>query len=88
MVISIALFGFAASGTFLSIAESKQFRWYCYISAKIPVALLVAGYSASTVFSFVILNRLPLDYFRMPLELSQSLYLLIAYLLLTRQLNR
>ena len=83
MVISIALFGFAASGTFLSIAESKQLRWHRYISSKIPVALLVAGYSSCTIFSFVILNRLPLDYFRMPLELSQSLYLLIAYLLLS-----
>ena len=83
MVISIALFGFAASGTFLSMAESKQFRWYGYISAKIPVAWLVSGYSMSAVVSFILLNRLPLDYFRIPLEFNQAFYLLTAYLLLS-----
>ena len=83
MVISIALFGFAASGTFLSMAESKQFRWYGYLSGKIPVAWLVSGYSMSAVVSFILLNRLPLDYFRIPLEFNQAFYLLTAYLLLS-----
>lgn len=83
MVISIGLFGFAASGTFLSISESKQFRWHRYISVKIPVTLLIIGYSASAVVSFILSNRIPLDYFRIPLEFNQSFYLLTAYLLLS-----
>ena len=82
MVISIALFGFAASGTFLSMGESKRFPLYGYLSLKIPVAWLVSGYSATAGVSFILLNRLPLDYFRIPLEFPQVIYLLTAYLLL------
>ncbi|MBW1697492.1 MAG: hypothetical protein JRK26_11900 [Deltaproteobacteria bacterium] len=82
MVISVALFGFAASGTFLSIVQSKDDRIRRRLPSKEALAIIVCLYSVSANGSFIALNRLPLDYLRLPLEPVQSLYLLIAYLLL------
>ncbi len=81
MVISIALFGFGASGTFLSIVDIRKKAWLKPLTSRIWLAILLYLYAFSAIFSFLALNHLPLDYFRLPVEPIQILYLLAAYLL-------
>ena len=82
MVISIALFGFAASGTFLSMlnARPKGVPAWPYTGNTTEKCTLL--YMATAIISFVTLNNIPLDYFRLPLEPVQGLYLFFAYALL------
>ena len=47
MVISIALFGFAASGTFLSILDSRKKGWEIFFSTPSSVAYIVVLYSVT-----------------------------------------
>lgn len=82
MVISIALFGFAASGTYLSIYNARRGQRPHAFSIHRATAILVVLYTAATILAFIALNNSPLDYFRLPLEPVQSVYLLVAYLLL------
>ena len=82
MVISIALFGFAASGTFLSIFNARQGSIAQFDSLPKTTALLTLLYSSMTILGFVILNNLPLDYFRLPVDPIQALYLLAAFIIL------
>ena len=82
MVISIALFGFAASGTFLSIIETRTKGLGKQFSSRSSVTISITLYSITTIASFMILNLIPLDYFRLPLEPIQMLYLLIVFILL------
>ena len=82
MVISIALFGFGASGTFLSIVDIRKNRRQTYPLSRVSLAVLLCLYTAAAIISFLSLNNMPLDYFRLPVEPVQSLYLLAAYLLL------
>ena len=82
MVISIALFGFSASGTFLSMIDIRKNRQQKYPVSGVSLAILLSLYTAAAMLSFLSLNNMPLDYFRLPVEPIQSLYLLAAYLLL------
>jgi len=82
MVISIALFGFAASGTFLCIMDVRKKQWEKRLSKKSNLFHFVYLYSVFTIGSFVALNNMPIDYFRLPLDTFQALYLLAAFLLL------
>ena len=82
MVISIALFGFAASGTYLSIYTALRRQHPHSFSIHKITAILVALYTTTTILAFIALNSSPLDYFRLPVEPIQSIYLLIAYILL------
>lgn len=82
MVISIALFGFGASGTFLSVIELRRHNWLMKLASADCLTMHLCIYSFTTILSFLTLNRLPLDYFRIPVEPGQILYLLAAYLLL------
>jgi len=82
MVISIALFGFAASGTFLSILDTRKIKWEKRLSTKKSLFYFIYFYTVFTIGSFVALNKMPLDYFRLPLDPAQALYLLAAFLLL------
>lgn len=82
MVISIALFGFAASGTVLSILDSRKTNWVRRLATGKATSILVLFYSCSTLVSFLILIKLPLDYFRLPLESIQAFYLFLSYTLL------
>jgi len=81
MVISIALFGFGASGTFLSILDIRKKSWLQPMVYRRWLCALLYLYSFSAIFSFLLLNHLPLDYFRLPVASSQIFYLLVAYLL-------
>ena len=82
MVISIALFGFAASGTFLNIIDTRIKGWAKRLSASGPIKIVIILYTVTAIISFIVLNRIPLDYFRLPLEPIQAFYLLTAYFLL------
>ena len=82
MVISIALFGFGASGTFLSMVDIRKNRRQMVPVSGVSLAVLLCLYTAAAIISFFSLNNMPLDYFRLPVEPVQSLYLLAAYLLL------
>jgi hypothetical protein len=82
MVISIALFGFAASGTLLSILEARDKDLLKRLVSSNMLVWLIFLYTVSGATAFILLNRMPLDYFRLPLEPIQAFYLLSAYLLL------
>jgi hypothetical protein len=82
MVISIALFGFAASGSFLSVPKVLQ-AWTSgeAFSERTAVAGCVL-LSASISIAWFGLIHTPLDYYRLLLESRQLVYLLAVYLLL------
>ena len=82
MVISITLFGFAAGGTFLNIIDTYKKGWEKHLSSFENIHIFTILFTISTIISFIVLNRIPLDYFRLPLEPVQAFYLLTAYLLL------
>jgi len=82
MVISITLFGFAAGGTFLNIIDTYKKGWEKHFSSFENIHIFTILFTISTIISFIVLNRIPLDYFRLPLEPVQAFYLLTAYLLL------
>ncbi|MGD2028341.1 MAG: hypothetical protein PVG86_00280 [Desulfobacterales bacterium] len=83
MVISLSLFGFAAGGTFLNIIDTHKKDWGKRLSASGPVRIFIILYTVTAMGSFMVLNRIPLDYFRLPLETAQIFYLFTAYLLLS-----
>jgi hypothetical protein len=82
MVISIALFGFAASGIFLGLVEMRHRTRDFRQDSRFPVEAILCLYSFSAGFSFLALNHMPLDYFRLPVEPLQGIYLLAAFLIL------
>ena len=82
MVISLALFGFAASGTGLSLLDQKRTGWEKQFSTPRAVRGLIIAQVLTELGAFAGLGRLPLDYFKLPSEPVQALYLLVAYLLL------
>jgi len=82
MVISITLFGFAAGGTFLNIIDIRKKGWEKHLSSFENIHIFIILFTLSAIISFIVLNRIPLDYFRLPLEPIQALYLLTAYLFL------
>ncbi|MDX1707695.1 MAG: hypothetical protein R3274_03775, partial [Desulfobacterales bacterium] len=83
MVISIALFGFAASGTVLSIFNARRnTRQRPLMTVQLATTLWLALYASTTLLAFVAVNHLPLDYFRLPVEPVQSIYVLAAFILL------
>ncbi len=82
MVISIALFGFGASGTFLSFSEIHHQDWTHKLASQGGQSALLVLFSLSTILSFLAINRLPLDYFRLPVDPLQAVLLVTVYLLL------
>ena len=82
MVISITLFGFAAGGTFLNIIDARKKGWEKRLLSAGPLTTFIMLYSLTAIISYIVLNQIPLDYFRLPLELIQIFYLLAVYLLL------
>ena len=82
MVISIALFGLAASGTFLSIfsIHGKERSKNTMFKDRLPLLNLL--YVLSALLSFLFVKHLPLDYFKLPVQPFQLVYLLAAYVAL------
>ncbi|MFO7708361.1 MAG: hypothetical protein R6V84_09325 [Desulfobacterales bacterium] len=78
LVISIALFGFAASGTFLSTLPSiRSGRGELFPAHWAPLAIVL--FSASLLAAFACLKSVPLDYHRLPHQPVQAAYLLIVF---------
>lgn len=83
MVISVALFGFAASGTFFNLFQ-KQHRFRGMTADRtICLKALAILYSSSAILSFLMINNIPFDYFRIPFEPVQLAYLFVIYTLLS-----
>ena len=82
MVISITLFGFAVGGTWLNIIDTHKKGWEKHLSSFENIHIFTILFTLSAIISFIALNQIPLDYFRLPLEPLQAFYLLTAYLLL------
>ncbi len=104
MVISVALLGFSASGTWLNLAATRAARgarerrgsWETRPAraggggarGKAPPEVVAArrlrgaagGMAVSSVAMFLVLRLLPLDFFRIPSEPLQLLYLAVSYL--------
>ena len=82
MVISIALFGFGASGTILTLHGDRRRGWEERLTRSPQLKAFIFLYSTTGLLSFAALNHIPLDYFRLPIEPVQSVYLLVIYILL------
>ncbi|MDE0445824.1 MAG: hypothetical protein OXH96_04050 [Spirochaetaceae bacterium] len=84
MVISVALLGFSASGAWLNLAAGGR-RWRDTRLAS-PAGVVrtmqrtAAAMAVSSVAMFVVLRLLPLDFFRIPNEPMQLLFLAVSYL--------
>ncbi len=82
MVISIVLFGFGASGSILSLIERRRPGWSVDTIDSQAFLWLLLLCSLSIGGSFLAVKNIPLDYFRMPLEIRQAAYLLATFLIL------
>ena len=85
MVISVALLGFSASGTWLNLIATRQERFGAGAAQAVPgpergLRRAAAGMALSSVAMFLVLRLLPLDFFRIPSEPIQLLYLAASYL--------
>jgi len=78
MVISIALLGYGASGTFLAFAQDRLSRRFVGV-----FALCAALFAISAVAGFAVAQRLPFNALAVIWKPSQLLYLVVLYLLLT-----
>ena len=84
MVISIALLGFSASGAYLNLVASGR-RWREAHLAS-PAAVVrrlqrcAAAMAVSSIAMFAVLRLLPLDFFRIPNEPVQLLFVAASYL--------
>lgn len=75
MVITVALMGMAAAGTWLSIRKKKPVSPYRFL------AFCSAGFALSAIISLAIASRIPLDTF-MEDKILQLSYIFLYYLLL------
>ncbi|HUV07907.1 MAG TPA: hypothetical protein VMX75_09275, partial [Spirochaetia bacterium] len=83
MVISIALFGLTASGIFLHLTKRRYSSESPALHLERTVPIFVCLFSVSTIVSFLAVNRIPLDYFKLSTEPAHSLYLVAIFLLLS-----
>ena len=93
MVISIALFGIAASGILLNLLARSTKKKDTLFPGKVSLAdpelrentvsICVSLFSLSMLLAFFIVNRLPLDYFRLAVKPAHFFYLALSFLLLS-----
>jgi spermidine synthase len=78
LVISTALLGFGASGTFVAVYPSL-------LKANKDKVLSISSYlcSLSCIVSYVVANRIPFDHFRTIVDQMQLLYVFVIYLALS-----
>ena len=75
LVVSLALLGFGASGTFLSLRQTQTPNPHIY-------RLAGAGFAASTLLAYATINWLPFDSYTIAWEPRQLLYFVLYYLIL------
>ena len=75
MVVSLALLGFGASGSFLSLFP-------CLVMKKLNhlLAVCAALFSLGCLGSYLMVNSIPFDSYRLAWESRQLLYLMVYYL--------
>jgi hypothetical protein len=78
LAVSVALLGYGASGTALSLAP----RWTEPPTAR-RSSILSALFAAGVLVAYLSLNHLPFDSYRIAWQRSQVLYLVLYYLALT-----
>jgi hypothetical protein len=78
LAVSVALLGYGASGTALSLAP----RWAVPPTGRRAAALAVL-FSAGVTGAYLSLNHLPFDSYRIAWERNQIVYLVVYYLVLT-----
>src|SRR4029077_4436459 len=78
MVISIALLGYGASGTFLAFAQDRLRPHFVSVFAS-----CAALFAVSAIAGFAVAQRLPFNPLAVVWEPSQLLYLLLLYALFT-----
>jgi SAM-dependent methyltransferase len=77
MIISVALLGIGASGTFLAFAKALMARWFTMTFAGCAVL-----FGISAVAGFALAERVPFNPLEVIWDLDQQLYLVQIYLLL------
>jgi hypothetical protein len=77
MVISLALLGYGASGTFLALAGATLTR--CYLLTYTACA---TGFGLSALSCFLLAQRLPFNALELPWDPLQPLWLMLVYLTL------
>lgn len=78
MIISLALLGFGASGTFIAVAQ----RWLLpRFHLSFTINALLFGFT--TVGNFILAQQIPLNTLEILWDRSQPLYLLVLYVLLS-----
>jgi hypothetical protein len=82
MIISTALLGFAAGGALLNLLRRWTARDLSEWVGPLHLHICLLAFPPVSIFVIWLLNRLPLDFFRIPFETVQVVYLLISYLLL------
>lgn len=83
MVISIALFGFAASGVFLNLFTFKKKGQIYTLTGKKYISRFILLFSVSVAGSYMIVNATPIDYFRIPFEYIQVAYVFFSFIILS-----
>ena len=78
MIISLALLGFGASGSFLSLFPSLLKK-----DAKAQFTLISSLFSITSLLSYIIANKIPFDPFCMGIEPLQIAYLALIYIILS-----
>lgn len=85
LVISLALLGFGASGSFLTIFPSwmtKQDHEGRYIGVEQIVIVAGAGFAASLAAAYLVINWLPFDSYSIAWDRAQVFYFALYYLVL------
>lgn len=83
MVISIVLFGFGAGGSFLRLLEIEKAGRQSYLKSDSVVKVVLLLFGITVWSSFLLINYLPLDYFLLPVDKKQIIYLFLTFLILT-----
>ncbi len=76
LIVSVALLGFGISGSFLYFFINK------ISDPRVCYMIFSAGFSVSIILSFLVINLVPFDSFKIAWELKQLFYLFIYYLFL------
>jgi len=86
LVVSLALLGFGASGSFLAIFPgwiSKKDQQGFNVGRERIIAISGIGFTASLVTAYLVINWLPFDSYSIAWDARQVLYFVLYYLVLT-----
>jgi len=74
LIVSVALLGFGISGSFLYFFINK------IKDSRLLLIIFAFGFSLSVIISFIVINLVPFDSFKIAWEIRQIFYLFIYYL--------